>query len=305
MELLITVALPSLRQLQYLLALHDHEHFGRAASASYVTQSALSVGISDLEKLLGVVLVERTKRSVRFTETGEALVQQARHVMRGVEDLCEIALAASKPLAGTIRLAVIPTVAPYLLPRVVPAIKAAWPDLRLLVREKLTQEACLDMQRGTVDCVLFALPVACGDVETFDIGVDRLLLGICGAETPLKVPVSFDVIDHSRLLLLEDGHCLKDHALAACERTTPHSDALFVASTLHTLVQMVDMGLGITLLPQMAIDAGILSGTSVTSHVLTSPNAERHIALAWRRGSARAGDYRLLGETIRSSITLN
>jgi LysR family hydrogen peroxide-inducible transcriptional activator len=264
----------------------------------------MSVGISDLEKLLGVVLVERTKRSVRFTQTGEDLVEQARRVMRGVEDLCESARAASKPLAGTIRLAVIPTVAPFVLPRMLPATKASWPDLRLLVREKLTTDACAALQHGSVDCVLLALPVDCGDVESFAIGVDRLLLGVCGAEASPTTPVALDDIDSSRLLLLEDGHCLKDHALAACDRTTPQSEALLVASTLHTLVQMVDAGLGITLLPEMAVRAGLLAGTRVTSHELISRSAQRHIALAWRRGSARARDYRLLGETIRSAVSL-
>jgi len=298
----MTAALPSLRQLQYLLALYEHAHFGRAAAATFVTQSALSVGISDLEKLLGVVLVERTKRSVRFTQTGEDLIEQARRVMRGVEDLCETARAASKPLAGTIRLAVIPTIAPFLLPKLLPAATASWPDLRLLVREKLTADACVALQKGSVDCVLLALPVDCGDVESIVVGVDRLLLGVCGAETCPTAPVALDEIDISRLLLLEDGHCLKDHALAACDRTSPQSDALLVASTLHTLVQMVDAGLGITLLPEMAVHAGLLAGTRVTSHALTSPSAQRHIALAWRRGSARARDYRLLGETIQNAV---
>lgn len=291
--------------MQYLLALHEHAHFGRAAAASFVTQSALSVGISDLEKLLGVVLVERTKRSVRFTQTGEDLVEQARRVMRGVDDLCETARAASKPLAGTIRLAVIPTVAPFVLPKILSATRTSWPDLRLLVREKLTGDACAALQHGSVDCVLLALPVDCGDVESFAIGVDRLLLGVCGAETGPTTPVALDDIDSSRLLLLEDGHCLKDHALAACDRTTPQSDALLVASTLHTLVQMVDAGLGMTLLPEMAVHAGLLAGTRVTSHALVSGSAQRHIALAWRRGSARARDYRLLGETIRSAVSLS
>ena len=298
----ITTFIPSLRQLTYLLALHEHAHFGRAAAANFVTQSTLSAGIAELERLLGVVLVERTKRSVRFTSVGEAVVERARSVVRGAEDLCEAARAASQPLVGTLRLAVIPTVAPFLLPRILPAIAAAWPGLKLYVREMLTAAACEALQRGTSDCVLLALPADCGDVETCEISVDRLLLGICAAEDASNAAILLDDIDVARLLLLEDGHCLKDHALSACDRTMAQSEALLVASTLHTLVQMVDAGLGMTLLPEMAIAAGILSGTRVTSHALVSASAERRIALAWRSGNARARDYRLLSQTIRSAV---
>jgi LysR family hydrogen peroxide-inducible transcriptional activator len=299
----ITSILPSTRQLQYLLALHEHQHFGRAASAAFVTQSTLSAGIADLERLLGVVLVERTKRTFRFTGIGEEVVERARSVVRGAEDLCETARASSRPLTGAIRLAAIPTVAPFLLPQILPAIGAAWPDLQLFVREMLTTSACEALHRGTIDCVLLALPSDCGDTEIFDIGVDRLMLATSTAENSSSTPIHLYDIDIARLLLLEDGHCLKDHALAACDRTTSNSEAMLVASTLHTLVQLVDAGLGITLLPEMAIAAGILSGTRVTGHALAGPNAERRIALAWRKGSARARDYRLFGNTIREAVS--
>lgn len=297
--------MPSLRQLQYLLALHEHQHFGRAAAASFVTQSTLSSGIADLERLLGVVLVERTKRTVRFTGAGEDVVDRARLVVRGAEDLCDAARAASQPLSGAIRLAAIPTVAPFLLPQMLPAIGTAWPGLRLFVREMLTAPACGALQRGTVDCILLALPVDCGDIESFEIGIDRLMLGVCAAEDMSDAPIPIDDIDVARLLLLEDGHCLKDHALAACDRAGAQSEARLVASTLHTLVQMVDAGLGITLLPQMAVSAGILSGTRVATRPLLSAGAERRIALVWRRGSARAGDYRLFGKTIRDAVDVH
>ena len=298
----IKTLLPSLRQLSYLVALREHGHFGRAADACFVTQSTLSVGIADLERLLGIVLVERSKRSVRFTDVGEAVVERARGLLRGAEDLSEIARGASRPLSRTLRLAAIPTVAPFLLPKILPAIAAEWPDLKLFVREMLTSQACEALHRGTVDCVLLALPVECGEVETFEIAVDRLLLGVCAAEDSSTAPILLDDIDVARLLLLEDGHCLKDHALAACDRTTAQSEALLVASTLHTLVQMVDAGMGITLLPEMAVTAGILSGTRVLSHPLAGAGAERRIALAWRKGSAAARDFALLGKTIRAAV---
>ena len=288
--------------MSYLVALHEHGHFGRAATASFVTQSTLSAGIADLERLLGVALVERTKRSMRFTDVGEDVVDRARLLLRRAEDLCEVARGSSQPLSRTLRLAAIPTVAPFLLPQILPAIAAEWPDLKLFVREMLTTAACEALHRGTIDCVLLALPVECGEVDSFEIGVDRLLLGVCSAEDSSNAPILLDDIDVARLLLLEDGHCLKDHALAACERTTPESEALLVASTLHTLVQMVDAGMGITLLPEMAVAAGILKGTRVISHPLASASAERRLALVWRKGSASGRDFQLLGQTIRSSV---
>ena len=298
----INTALPTTRQLQYLLALHEHQHFGRAAAATFVTQSTLSAGIAEFERLLDIVLVERTKRSFRFTAIGEEVVERARAVVRGAEDLCETARASSRPLSGAIRLAAIPTVAPFLLPQILPAIRAEWPDLRLFVREMMTTAACEALHRGTIDCVLLALPGDCGDTEVMEICVDRLLLATSSAENSSNAPIHLDDIDIARLLLLEDGHCLKDHALAACDRTALGSEAMMVASTLHTLVQMVDAGLGITLIPEMAITAGILSGTRVTSHPLVGPSAERRIALAWRKGTARVRDYRLFGDTIRRAV---
>ena len=294
--------MPSLRQLTYLIALHDHQHFGRAAAASFVTQSTLSVGIAELERLLGAVLVERSKRSVRFTAIGEEVVARARGVVRGAEDLCTAAQGSREPLEGALRLAAIPTVAPFLLPSMLPAVARDWPRLRLFVREMLTGPACEALQAGTIDCVLLALPIDCGDVDIFEIVIDRLLLAVCAAEDASNVAIPLDDIDATRLLLLEDGHCLKDHALAACDLSPPNAEARLVASTLHTLVQLVDAGLGITLLPEMAVAAGILSGTRVTSHAVEGLSAERRIALVWRRGNARANDLRLLGETIRGAV---
>lgn len=298
----MTAYMPSLRQLTYLASLHEHRHFGRAAAANFVTQSTLSAGIADMEKLLGVVLVERTKRNVRFTAIGEEVVVRARAIVRDAEQLCDAARAAGQPLTRELRLAAIPTVAPYLLPQILPAIASEWPSLKLFVREMLTGPACEALQRGNIDCVLLALPVECGDTESFDIAADRLMLGVSSEEDASRDTIALEDIDAGRLLLLEDGHCLKDHALSACDRSTAQSEAKMVASTLHTLVQMVDAGLGVTLLPEMAIAAGILTGTRVTAHPLASASAQRLIALVWRRGSARARDYRLLGGTIREAV---
>ncbi len=298
----MTAPLPSLRQLSYLLALHEHGHFGRAAAASFVTQSTLSVGIAELERLLGAGLVERTKRSVRFTPLGEEVVARARTVMRAAEDLVQTAGATREPLIGPLRLAAIPTVAPFLLPRVLGAITADWPRLQPLVREMLTGPACEALARGQIDCVLLALPVECGEVDVCEIATDRLLLAVNAAEDASTVPIPYDEVDPARLLLLEDGHCLRDHALTVCALAEPVPEAPLVASTLQTLVQLVDAGLGITLLPEMAVAAGVLTGTRVTSHPVAGVTAERRIALVWRKGHPRAGDFQLLGETIRAAV---
>lgn len=294
--------MPTLRQLVYLLALHEDQHFGRAAASCFVTQSTLSVGIAELERLLGTKLVERTRRSVRFTSVGEEVVARARGIMRAAEDLCTTAEATRAPLGGTLRLAVIPTIAPFLLPHILPAIGKAWPDLKLFVREMLTAPACEALRGGTLDCVLLALPAECGDIDTHEIGIDRLLLAVCTADDASSIAIPLDDIDATRLLLLEDGHCLKEHALAACDLSHANPEARLVASTLHTLVQLVDAGLGITLLPEMAVSAGILAGTRVNAHDVGGLSAERRIALAWRAGHANAGDFGLLGQTIREAV---
>ena len=290
-----------MRQLTYLLALHDHGHFGRAAGACFVTQSTLSVGIAELERVLGTALVERSKRTVRFTPLGEEVVTRAQVVVRAAEDLYAVAQGSREPLVGPLRLAAIPTVAPFLLPRILAEAAIAWPQLKLFVREMLTGSACEALDRGSVDCVLLALPAQCGAVEVVEVATDRLVLALPAAERAgAIVPVA--AIDPDRLLLLEDGHCLRDHALAACNLTAPAPDARLVASTLETVVRLVDAGLGISFLPAMAIEAGILAGSRVTGHAVDSARAERRIALAWRRGHPRGAEFRLMGERIRDLI---
>ncbi|MBA3895813.1 MAG: LysR family transcriptional regulator [Sphingomonadaceae bacterium] len=295
--------LPSVRQLQYLLALHEHGHFGRAATACFVTQSTLSSGIGDLERLLDVTLVERTKRFVRFTSVGENMVERARLVVRGVEDLAETAQAEGAPLSSDLRLAVIPTIAPFVLPRLLPQLRRDWPVARPFIREASSRSALDALHRGAIDCVLLALPFDCGEVDVAAITTEPLLLGLTESDARrLPDPIATVDIDVDRLLLLEDGNCLKDHALAACERPDMRSDALMLGTSLHTLVQMIDHGFGLTLLPKMAVDAGILEGTRVVARPLASDRAMRRIALVWRKGSARTRDYQLLAETIIAAI---
>ena len=267
-----------------------------------MTQSTLSVGIAELERLLGTLLVERTKRSVRFTAIGEEVASRARALIRQTEDLCAVAQGGRAPLVGSLRLVAIPTVAPFLLPRLLAGVGRDWPHLKLFVREMLTGPACEAVQRGAADCVLLALPAECGEVETAEVAVDALLLAVPAGEGAPGEAVSLDGIDADRLLLLEDGHCLRDHVLAACKVAGPAPDAPLVASTLETLVRLVDAGLGITLLPRMGVEAGILAGSRVEEHAIDGDSAERRIVLAWRRGHPRADEFRLLAGTIRDAV---
>jgi LysR family hydrogen peroxide-inducible transcriptional activator len=294
--------LPTLKQLQYLVALRDHGHFGRAAEACFVTQSTLSAGLRELESLIGITLVERTRRVVRFTPLGSRIADKAQRVLREAEELSELARAAGKPLSGELRMGVIPTIAPFLLPRILPKLRTEWPDLKLYLREETTTAACDSLHRGHVDCVLLALPYHCGDVEWEDLFEDRLFVAFPPGDPPDPPPVIYpESIDERRLLLLEDGHCLKDHALAACNRPELRAEAAMLGTSLHTLVQMVDNGLGLTMLPEMAIDAGILKNTGIVARPLHADHPSRRIALVWRKGSPREKEFRLLAEALRTA----
>jgi LysR family hydrogen peroxide-inducible transcriptional activator len=295
----MTVHLPTLKQLQYLVALRQHGHFGKAADACFVTQSTLSAGIRELETLLGVTLVERTRRVVRFTALGEKIADKAVRVLREAEELAELARAEGKPLHGELRMGVIPTIAPFLLPAMLPRLRREWPSLKLYLREETSQAACEALHRGQLDCVLLALPFASGEVDSVMLFDDPLFVAFPRGEAPDGVDVDVQAIDENRMLLLEDGHCLKDHALSACNRPELRAHAAMMGTSLHTLVQMVDNGLGLTFVPGMAIEAGILSGTGVDARPLRSDHGFRRIALIWRRSSPREHEFQLLAATLR------
>lgn len=294
--------LPTVKQLQYLVALRQHGHFGKAAEACFVTQSTLSAGLRELENLLGVVLVERTRRVVRFTPLGQRISEKALRVLRETEELTDMARAEGKPLHGELRLGVIPTIAPFLLPAMLPRLREQWPNLKLFLREETSQSACEALQRGQLDCVLLALPYACGDVDKAPLFDDRLYVAFPRGEAPPEATIDPGAIDENRLLMLEDGHCLKDHALSACNRPELRAEAAMLGTSLHTLVQMVDNGLGLTFVPAMAIDAGILEGTRVDARPLKSDHGFRRVALIWRRSSPREEEFHLLAETLRKIV---
>ncbi|TPG12079.1 hydrogen peroxide-inducible genes activator [Sphingomonas oligophenolica] len=294
--------LPTLKQLHYLVALREHGHFGRAAEACFVTQSTLSAGLRELETLVGVVLVERTRRVVRFTPLGDRIADKARRVLREAEELGDMARAAGRPLSGEMRMSVIPTIAPFMLPRILPRLRQDYPDLRLFLREEPSAAACDGLHSGRTDCVLLALPYSCGDIASATLFEDRLFVAYLPADMANPAPmIPAAAIDESRLLLLEDGHCLKDHALAACNRPELRAEATMMGTSLHTIVQMVDNGLGMTMLPEMAIEAGILDHTGIEARPLDAANAVRRIALVWRRASPRERDFQLLATALAAA----
>ena len=296
---MVATYLPTLKQLQYLVALRDHGHFGRAAIACFVTQSTLSAGLRELETLIGVVLVERTRRVVRFTPLGERMADKARVVLREAEELAEMARSAGRPLSGDLRMSVIPTIAPFMLPRLLPRLRRDYPDLKLFLREEPSGAACERLAKGQADCVLLALPFACGDVTVAALFDDPLYVAFRHGDLPAgTAPVPASAIDEHRLLLLEDGHCLKDHALAACNRPELRAEATMLGTSLHTVVQMVDGGLGMTLLPEMAVRAGILDHIGVGARPLAGDHATRRIALVWRRASPRDAEFTLLARAL-------
>ena len=293
------IHLPTIRQLQYLAALHQSRHFGRAAEACHVTQSTLSAGILELENLLGVTLVERSRRHVRFTPIGEQVMKRTIRLLAEAGAIRELARASGEPLSGQLRLGVIPTVAPFLLPAILPRLRMRWPELQLFLREEQSGPACEALARGSLDCLLLALPYSCGEIEHEHLFDDPIRLAFHHddlADAPEFIDPA--MIDESRLLLLEDGHCLKDHALAACRKGSFNPDPSVLGTSLHTLVQMVDNRIGMTLLPQMAIDAGILANTSIEVRPLASEGATREIALAWRPSSPHAAEFRLFARSL-------
>jgi LysR family hydrogen peroxide-inducible transcriptional activator len=266
--------LPSLRQLQYLIALHDHQHFGRAADACNVTQSTLSSGLKELEATLDMRLVERTRRVVVFTPVGVSVAHRAREILLRTR---ELSLLGSAPLAGVLQMSVIPTIAPFLLPCILNKVREEHPELEVQVHEEMSHEGCANLSNGRSDCLLLALPYNCGDFEVVTLFQDPIVVAM-RADDPLSAANAIDPDDlvQDKLLLLHEGHCLRDHALKACRRPDQGPRAAPGAS-IHTLVQLVNAGMGVTLLPQMAVDAGVVARTEVVTRPLTGDEAWRTV----------------------------
>ncbi len=293
-------ALPTLRQLRFLVALADRRHFGQAAEACFVSQSTLSAAIQELEDNLGVVLFDRTRRSVAPTGIGLEITERARTLLRQAEDLVDVAIAAHDPLSGPLRLGVIPTIGPFLLPRVLPKLRAAAPDLRLYLREEQTARLLDRLEAGQLDAAVLALPVALDDAESEDIAVDPFFV-VCPRDHRLASLGAVGPGDMATddLLLLEDGHCLREHALAACALEGARRNLAFQGTSLHTLVQMAASGLGVTLVPEMAIASGLLAGLDLHVAPLAGDRPWRRIALVWRKNSGRKETFRRIAGLLR------
>ena len=291
--------LPTMKQLQYLVALADTRHFGRAAERCHITQSTLSAGIRDLESVLGTAVAERSNRHVLITRVGAQIAERAKALLRDAEEVMEVASAGRSPMTGEMRLGVIPTIGPFLLPRVLPGLRERFPELTVYLREEQTAPLLARLEEGELDAALIALPYETGDLDTRVILEDEFLFA-CNRDHALAGAgeVSLDALAGERLLLLEEGHCLRGHALDVCEMGDTIARAQFEASSLHTLVQMVAAGIGVTLVPGLAVDARIARGTGISLSRLAVP-ASRRIGLAWRRTSLRAEEFRVLADTLR------
>ena len=290
--------LPSLKQLEYLVALADTLHFGRASERCNITASTLSAGIRDLENVLGVSLAERTNRQVLMTPIGNEIAARARQLLRDAEDVMEVAASNRAPMTGEMKLGVIPTISPFLLPRVLPTLNQQYPALRLYLREEQTMPLLARLRAGDIDVALIALPYDVEGLATKILFEDKFEFA-CNNNHPLarEQQISLDALASQPLMLLEEGHCLRGHALAACQFSSKSVHPQFEASSLHTLVQMVAAGIGVSLLPKLAIDSHITQGTEITLVPLSEP-ASRQIGLVWRQSSLRAQEYEMLGEAL-------
>lgn len=290
---------PSMKQLQYLVALADARHFGQAAKGCHITQSTLSAGIRDLESVLGTQVAERSNRRVVMTRAGTRIADRARLVLRQAEEIMELARVERLPMTGDMRLGVIPTIGPFLLPRVLPALRHRYPALTIYLREEQTAPLLARLENGELDAALIALPYDTGDLRT-EVVFDDDFLFACHRNHALagRAEVSAAALAGAELLLLEEGHCLRGHTLEVCQVGDERARAQFEASSLHTLVQMVAADIGVTLIPRLAVDAQITRGTEISLARLGMP-AFRQIALAWRQTSLRFEDYRMLANALR------
>jgi len=291
--------LPTLRQLAYLVELAERLNFRVAAEAQFVTQSTLSAGIKELETLLGVQLVERDRRHVRLTALGEEVAARARQLLAAASDLAETARSAARPLSGTLRLGAIPTIAPFLLPRVLPALRRAHRELKLHLREDLTERLLERLRAGSLDLALIALPFDTGELYVRELFRDEFWL-VARADAPeaREKQVAIRRVDTGDMLLLEEGHCLRDHAIAACAPRRGRFEPGVEATSLTTLIQMVEGGWGVTLLPDITLAAGILKGTRLVARPFAPPAPYRTLALVARPGSTRRRDADLLADFV-------
>jgi LysR family hydrogen peroxide-inducible transcriptional activator len=291
----------TLRQLRYLISLARHRHFGRAAEECSVSQPALSMQIRELEREIGAELVERRPGDIVLTDIGSQVTERAEQILAASRDLIDFARHRDL-LSGRLVLGIIPTLAPYILPRLLPRLQAKYPQLRLEVRETQTKLLLEELTRGALDTVMLALPVEGADVETLVLFDDAFLLAVPAADAlPPRARVGVEDVDQRRLILLEEGHCLRDQALAFCATPRRDQPAGLGATSLATVMQMVANGYGVTLLPEVAADAEVRD-KRVKLLRFSEPEPARTIGLAWRRTSPRKKDFEALGAIVTQAL---
>jgi LysR family hydrogen peroxide-inducible transcriptional activator len=290
----------SLRQLRYLESLAETRHFGHAADACAVSQPALSMQIKELEDELKLSLVERRKSGIALTDQGEEIARRARGILASVRDLLDYAKHQEGLLSGVLKLGAIPSIAPYLLPAALPELQRRFPALNLQLRETVTSNLVRELVTGELDLILIALPIDEPEVETFHLFDDGFILATRATKRNQRLRhAKADMLAHHRLLLLEEGHCLRDQALSYCHMVTPEARNSFGASSLATIVQMVANGYGITLLPEMAIASEVHSRSDIRLLRFHAPEPKREIGLAWRKTSPRRRDFMQFAELLR------
>ncbi|HTJ64610.1 MAG TPA: LysR substrate-binding domain-containing protein [Alphaproteobacteria bacterium] len=291
----------TLRQLRYFEALARHGHFGRAAEASAISQPALSMQIKELEETLGAVLIERGARQVRLTKFGEEAALRVRDILHAVDELGDHARASRDRLAGRLRIGMIPTIAPYLLPAVIGRLTEDYPELDIHVREAMTSKLIQELTEGRLDTAIVALPVSEPSLTERPLLTENFLLVRPAAEAGTPVPTA-DALRDTRLLLLEEGHCFRDQALAFCKmQTSPSRDSLD-ANSLSTLVQMVSAGLGVTLIPEMAVPLETREAR-VSVARFQDPQPARTIGMVWRKASPLAAQMLQLSELVGRAVS--
>lgn len=291
--------IPTLKQLRYLVSLDETRNFSRAAERCFVTQSTLSGGIQDLETALGVVLFERTKRRVKPTPVGSELITRARRILSEVKGFVDTAQGFGDPLSGPVRLGVIPTIAPFLLPRIMTRIQEAFPRIKLILREEQSARLMSQLGNGDIDVLILAFPYPVPQAEHRLFLRDPFYL-VCPPDHPLaalrEIPV--EDVPTDELLLLEDGHCLRDHALAACRFSGARHANEVQGTSLYTLLHMVAGGLGITLMPAMAVEEGLPQGLGLAAVPMTTDAPPRDIGLVWHQSSGRKEAFTRLAEML-------
>ena len=293
---------PTIKQLKYLVSLEKHLHFGKAAQACFVTQAAFSLAIKELEGHLGLALVDRNSHHIMLTEAGQKIAQLSAKIMLDLQDIIDVAKTYQEPLTSNIKMGIIPTIAPFLLPTILPKLRSEFPKLKIYLKEDQTKKIHHQLISGELDVLLLALPYELPGTES---------IALCQDEFRLAFHENTTLIDHNNyssestppdsILLLEDGHCLRDHAISACDISQQEKISTFSANSLYTLMQMVDNDLGISFIPQLAIDNGLIKNTHIKTQALAD-NPHRVISLMWRKNSLRAEEFTTVAKTIKALL---